>query len=191
MFHLEFNRESVKITETDNKKTLKADHLVLNWYKSTGTLQFQGSEAARYKAYLNQLIEGSKDLRDANEPQAKCCHVDDTNDEQNINNVDRDQTTSPETTAQTTSPNENVSVSEFTREIGKIWSKIKAIDDRFNLFEQPGDEDEDANLQLSTEHRYRILQEANSRSVKPVDKVTVVIGDDDKACVRMENCKES
>ena len=124
VFHLEFNRESVKITETDNKKTLKADHLVLNWYKSTGTLQFQGSEAARYKAYLNQLIAGSKDLKDANEPQAKCCHVDDTNDEQNINNVDRDQTTSPETTAQTTSPNENVSVSEFTREIGKIWSKI-------------------------------------------------------------------
>ena len=65
-------------TETDNKRTLKADHLVLNWYKSTGTLQFQGSEAARNKAYLNQLIEGSKDLKDANEPQAKCYHVNDT-----------------------------------------------------------------------------------------------------------------
>ena len=51
--HLDVNRETTKLLENENKKSIKADHLILNWYESTETLQLQGPQASWYKAFLN------------------------------------------------------------------------------------------------------------------------------------------
>lgn len=32
-----------KVIDNENKRTITSDHLTLNWYESTGTLQVQGS----------------------------------------------------------------------------------------------------------------------------------------------------
>lgn len=46
----------IKLSGNEAKKTIKAEHLILNWFKSTRTLQLQGSQAAAYKAILIQLL---------------------------------------------------------------------------------------------------------------------------------------
>ena len=38
-----------KVIDNENKKTIKSDHLILNWYESTGTLQVQGSRSSSCK----------------------------------------------------------------------------------------------------------------------------------------------
>ena len=42
------------VNETRN--TIKADHPIINWFESTGTLQLQGSQAATYKVILNREL---------------------------------------------------------------------------------------------------------------------------------------
>ena len=54
--HLDIKPETAKLSENEAKKTIKAEHLILNWFKSTGTLQLQGSQAAACKAILIQLL---------------------------------------------------------------------------------------------------------------------------------------
>ena len=54
--HLDIKGETAKLSGNEAKKTIKAEHLTLNWFESTGTLQLQGSRAAAYKAILIQLL---------------------------------------------------------------------------------------------------------------------------------------
>ena len=42
------------VNETRN--TIEADHPIINWYESTGTLQLQGSQAATYKIIQNREL---------------------------------------------------------------------------------------------------------------------------------------
>ena len=57
--HLDLNLENSKVSENDNGKAIKANHLILNFCESTGTLQVQGPQATTYKAILNDLTIGA------------------------------------------------------------------------------------------------------------------------------------
>ena len=79
--HLHLGGGVAKVIDNENKKTIKSDHLTLNWYESTGTLQVQGSSSSTCKTFLNQLIEGTKGidfpapcLLDASDEDGAACH---------------------------------------------------------------------------------------------------------------------
>ena len=54
--HLHLGDGVAKVIDNEDKKTIKSDHLTLNWYESTGTLQVQGYNYSSCKAFLNQMI---------------------------------------------------------------------------------------------------------------------------------------
>ena len=89
-------------------KTLSA---TLNFYFNTKTLQIQGKASGELR---NRLL-------DVYNVRMRSCHLDNTSSEEDVNDADRHQTASTETTAQARSPDENVLFSEFSKEIGKIW----------------------------------------------------------------------
>ena len=53
---LDLNRESMKVSENETKKTIKTEQVTLNWFYSTGTLQVQGPQAANCKVFLTKLL---------------------------------------------------------------------------------------------------------------------------------------
>ena len=61
--HLHLGDGVAKVIDNENKKTIKSDHLTLNWYESTGTLQVQGSNSSSCRTFLNQLIDGIKGIK--------------------------------------------------------------------------------------------------------------------------------
>ena len=115
--HLHLGGGVAKVIDNENKKTIKSDHLTLNWYESTGTLQVQGSSSSTCKTFLNQLIEGTKGidfpapcLLDASDEDGATCH----------------QTWSDIPGASSESAN-IVTKSLFAQELEKIWSEIKIL----------------------------------------------------------------
>ena len=112
MQHLDLNLENSKVSENDNRKAIKANHLILNFYESTGTLQVQGPQATTYKAILNDLTIG------ADERNLNSRHL------VNTNNMNDDQTetgpASAEVSALVDLSDNIVTSAEFSREIDKI-----------------------------------------------------------------------
>lgn len=102
--YLDLNRENSKVSDVDNKKTIKTEHLIISWFESTRTLLVQGSQAADCKAFLNELIaDNSKNLSSR--------HLDNTS---NANNDDL-----AEFELASAEVNNIVTPSEFSRKIGK------------------------------------------------------------------------
>lgn len=98
---------------------IKSDHLTLNWYESTGTLQVQGSNSSSCKAFLSQLIDGTKGI----EFPAPCLL--DTSDEDGAN-VACHQTWSDLPSAGP-EPAHILTKALFAQELEKIWSEIKIL----------------------------------------------------------------
>lgn len=101
-----------KVIDNENKKTIKSDHLILNWYESTGTLQVQGSRSSSCKTYLNQLIEGTQGIEFPDTPDedgAACPQI--------CNDL---LSAGPESA-------DIVTKSLFAQELDKIWSQIKIL----------------------------------------------------------------
>ena len=109
--------------QNENKNTIKADHLILNWYKSTGTLQVQGPEATNCKAFSNQLL----DTESKNENE--------TSRHSDINNSgvrESDTEVSHDPRCDQDSGSDGfITSSNFAKEIDKIWSEIKSLGDKF------------------------------------------------------------
>ena len=131
--HLDLNLENSKVSENDNRKAIKANHLILNFYESTGTLQVQGPQATTYKAILNDLTIG------ADERNLNSRHL------VNTNNMNDDQTETGPASAEVSALvdlSDNIVTSlEFSREIEKIWSEITSIRNRFGFLEKPREDD--------------------------------------------------
>ena len=131
--HLDLNLENSKVSENDNRKAIKANHLILNFYESTGTLQVQGPQATTYKAILNDLTIGV-DERNLNSRHLV-----------NTNNMNDDQTETGPASAKVSAlvdlSDNIVTSSEFSREIEKIWSEITSIHNRFGFLEKPREDD--------------------------------------------------
>ena len=111
----------------ENKKTIKSDHLTLNWYESTGTLQVQGPSSSSCKTFLNQLIEGTKGIEF---PDGAACH----------------QTWSDLPSADPESA-DLVTKSLFAQELEKIWSEIKILNAKLSGDSDIINEQED-NIQI-------------------------------------------
>ena len=112
--HLHLGDGVAKVIDNKNKKTIKSDHLILNWYESTGTLQVQGYNSSSCKTFLNQLIDGTKGI----EFPAPCLL--DTSDEDGAN-ASCHQTWSDLPSAGPESA-DIVTKSTFAQELDKIWS---------------------------------------------------------------------
>jgi len=46
----------MKLSDNEAKKTIKTEQVILNWFYSTGTLQVQGPQAAKFKGFLTKLL---------------------------------------------------------------------------------------------------------------------------------------
>lgn len=95
--------------------------------------------------------------------------------------ADRDQTASTETAAQARSAEQNMFFSNFSRETGKVWSKLEIISDKLSILEQPKDEGKNANsdlintLQQKNQERSQeicILKERLNEETNMLKKVT-------------------
>ena len=74
--HLGLNRESMKVSENETKKTIKTEQVILNWFHSTGTLQVQGPRGADCKDFLTKLLDAESNNENAilRPPQHKSVH---------------------------------------------------------------------------------------------------------------------
>ena len=113
---LGLNRESMKVSENETKRTIKTEQVILNWFSSTGTLQVQGPQAANFKGFLIKLLgaENNNENVILRPPQHN-----DSSQEANLTfgvNLDTEHF-----------PHETVPLSVFTEEIKNIWSEIKTI----------------------------------------------------------------
>ena len=100
-------------------------------------LQIQGKASGELR---NRLL-------DVYNLRMKSSHLDNTSSEENTTDADRDQATAQAKT-QARPLDKKVLFSEFSKEIGKIWSTLKIINDRFSSLGQPRDEEKNANSQL-------------------------------------------
>ena len=113
---LGLNRESMKVSENETKKTIKTEQVILNWFYSTGTLQVQGPQAANFKGFLTKLLGAESNNENAI---LRPSQHNASSQEANLTFADN-----PETEC---FPHETVPFSVFTEEIKNIWSEVKAI----------------------------------------------------------------
>ena len=137
--HLHLGDGVAKVIDNENKKTIKSDHLTLNWYESTGTLQVQGSNSSSCRTFLNQLIDGIKGIKFP----APC--LPDTSDEDGAiaacHQIWSDlPSAGPESV-------DIVTKSMFAQELDKIWSEIKILNAKFSSDSDKIDKQED-NIQI-------------------------------------------
>jgi len=129
----------------DSKKTIKADHLILNWCETTGTLQLQGAQATDYKAFLNR---GLLDAEIENESHNSRCSDDAiTASLKETEAVSQTEALSPDDLIKEQFTAEVVSTPIFLKELEKIWSEIKSLHSRFAKIQQPNEGDTN-NIQL-------------------------------------------
>ena len=114
--YLNVNREMAKLSVNDSKKTIKADHLILNLYETTGTLQLQGPQATDYKAFLN------RGLLDA-EIQSES-HNSRYSDDAITADLKETEAVSPDHLIKGQFPAEVVSTPIFLKELEKIWTEL-------------------------------------------------------------------
>ena len=117
---LGLNRESMKVSETETKKTIKTEQVILNWFYSTGTLQVQGPQVANFKGLLTKLLGAESNIENA---VLRPSRHNASSQEANLTFADN-----PETER---FPHETEPFSFFTEEIKNIWSEIKAIREKF------------------------------------------------------------
>ena len=64
--HLGLTHELTKVSESETKKTIKTEQIILNWFCSTGTLQIQGSQATSCKTSILQLLNDKSETDKGN-----------------------------------------------------------------------------------------------------------------------------
>lgn len=106
----------MKVSENETKKTIKTEQVILNWFYSTGTLQVQGPQAAKFKGFLTKLL--GAESNDENAILRPSQH-NASSQEANLTFADNSETERD--------PHKTVPFSVFTEEIKNIWSKVKAI----------------------------------------------------------------
>ena len=121
------------------EKTITAEHLIVNWFESTGTLQLQGSQAAAYKAILIQLLAAETERESSNSHQRKEASTSTVLEETDA--------ASPYDLRKEQSPVEAVLTSMFAKELDKIWTEINSLRNRFVQTDQPNKGDVN-NIQL-------------------------------------------
>ena len=131
---LGLNRESMKVSENETKKTIKTEQVILNWFYSTGTLQVQGPQAANFKGFLTKLLgaESSSENAFLRPPQHNA-----SSQEANLTfavNLDTEHI-----------PHETVPLSVFTEEIKNIWSEIKTIGKKLGELHQSKENEKERN----------------------------------------------
>ena len=136
---IDIKRDTAKLSESELKKTIKAEHLILNWFDSMGTLQLQGSQAAAYKALLNQLL--------AAETERKILHSGQTEDAGSSTVLEETDAVSPDDLRKEHFSAEVVSASTFAKELDKIWTEINSLHNRFSTIDQSSQDDVN-NIQL-------------------------------------------
>ena len=97
-----------------NKRTIKTEQVILNWFSSTGTLQVQGPQAANFKGFFFLGAENNNENVILRPSQHNA-----SSQEANFTfgvNLDTEHF-----------PHETVPLSVFTEEIKNIWSEIKTI----------------------------------------------------------------
>ena len=67
---LGLNRESMKVSYNETKKTIKTEQVILNWFSSTLTLQVQGPQAANFKGFLTKLLGAESNKHNASSQEA-------------------------------------------------------------------------------------------------------------------------
>ena len=113
---LGLNRESMKVSEKETKKTIKTEQVIPNWFYSRGTLQAQGPQAANFKGFLTNLLGAESNNENAIlRPSQHSA----SSQEANLTFADN-----PETER---FPHKTVPFSVFTEEIKNIWSEVEAI----------------------------------------------------------------
>ena len=113
---LGLNRESMKVSENETKKTIQTEQVILNWFYSRGTLQAQGPQAANFKGFLTKLLGAESNNENAIlRPSQHSA----SSQEANLTFADN-----PETER---FPHKTVPFSVFTEEIKNIWSEVEAI----------------------------------------------------------------
>ena len=132
--NLSIKRETAKRSESEVTKTIKAEHLILNWFESTGTLQLQGSQATAYKAILNQLLTRKPQFPPNWRHKRFYCT------RENRSLVSQ----RPQTGATSRSSCIDVYVCKRTRQ---IWTEIKSLHNRFAKIDEPSEGDVN-NIQL-------------------------------------------
>ena len=113
---LGLNRESMKVSENETKKTIKTEQVILNWFYSTGTLQVQGPQAANFKGFSTTFLGAESNNENAI---LRPSQHNASSQEANLTFADN-----PETERY---PHKTVPFSVFTEEIKNIWSEVKAI----------------------------------------------------------------
>ena len=132
--HLNINREMAKLSSNETKKTIKADHLILNWYESTGTLQLQGSQATWYKNFLNRMLLDAENETESHisRPSNDAIAVGSNGTEA----VSHFEVGTHDDLRKEQFPAEVVPTSVFVKELEKIWTEIKSINNRFSTINQ-------------------------------------------------------
>ena len=150
--HLDIKRETAKLSESEHKKTIKAEHLILNWFDSTGTLQLQGSQAAAYKALLNQLLaaETEREILDSGQTEdagSSTVLEEDGEDAGSSTVLEETDAVSPDDLRKEHFPAEVVLTSTFAKELDKIWAEINSLHNSFTMIDQSNQGDVN-NIQL-------------------------------------------
>lgn len=143
--YLNVNREMAKLSVNDSKKTIKADHLILNWYETTGTLQLQGPQATDYKAFLNRRLLDAEIESESHNSRYSDDAI--TAGLKETEAVSQTEAVSPDDLIKGQFPAEVVSTPIFLKELEKIWTEIKSLHNRFAKIYQPQRSDMN-NIQL-------------------------------------------
>lgn len=143
--YLNVNREMAKLSVNDSKKTIKADHLILNWYETTGTLQLQGPQATDYKAFLNRRLLDAEIESESHNSRYSDDAI--TASLKETEAVSQTEAVSPDDLIKGQFPAEVVSTPIFLKELEKIWTEIKSLHNRFAKIYQPQRSDMN-NIQL-------------------------------------------
>ena len=115
------------------KKTIKAEHLILNWFESTGTLQLQSSWAAAYKEILIQPLAAETERESPDSRQSE-----ETSTSTVLEETDA---ALPDDLRKEQFPAELVSTSMFAKELDKISTETNSLLDRFAQIDQPNEGD--------------------------------------------------
>ena len=136
--HLGLTHELTKVSESETKKTIKTEQIILNWFCSTGTLQIQGSQATNCKTSILQLLNDKSETDEENASRRPSHNV--GTNETSVVLVDNLETEYPS--------DEAVSLTVFTEEVRNIWSEIEAIRGKFvESYQLKESENESSNIQ--------------------------------------------
>ena len=179
--HLAIKRETAKLSENEIKKTIKAEHLILNWFESTGTLQLQGPQAAAYKALLIQLLSAETERESLDSRQTK-----EAREVASTSTVlEETDAASPDDLRKEQSPAEVVSTSMFAKELDKIWTEINSLHNRFAKIDQRCEGDVN-NIQL-----INTLQQENKDLSQEICMLKVRLQEDNNTLKKITEERDS